>query len=234
MELVKKSSTSTDPLVEIVEGIHASMLLAYGRKYTDMWGSSTADDLIEFWVEGLRGFTPREVKHGITAMASCDWPPTLPEFRKLCRPPVSDTAAYYEAMAGLLARAKGEFGDWSSPAVFWAASHLKVELMSQSYTQIKDRWNALLKAQIERGEWAEIPMPRALLPAPEVSPAAREHADAMIKKLGADGIFNKPWRNPLAWAEKIMDRVKRGDKSLVMIQIKFAKTALGIKDEVEA
>lgn len=234
MELVNKSSTSTDPLVEVVENIHASMLLAYGKKYTDMWAGSTADQIINFWVTGLRGYTPREVKRGIDAGMACDWPPTLPQFQKLCRPPVSETAAYYEAMAGLVARAKGEFGDWSSPAVFWAASHLKVELMSQSYTQIKDRWNALLKSQIERGQWAEIPMARVLLPAPEASPNARQHADEMVKKLGAAGVLDKSGRDPLAWAKRIMERVERGDKSLAMVQIKFAKMALGIKDEVTA
>lgn len=37
-----------------------------------------------------------------------------------------------------------------------------------------------------------------------------------------------------AWAKRIMHRLERGDKSLLPVQIQFAKMALNIVDEVPA
>lgn len=37
-----------------------------------------------------------------------------------------------------------------------------------------------------------------------------------------------------AWAKRILHRLERGDKSLLAVQIQFAKMALNIKDEVAA
>ena len=52
------------------------------------------------------------------------WPPTLPEFCALCRPPaqtVNHEAAFYEAIRGIEHRQRGEVGQWSNRAIYWAA-----------------------------------------------------------------------------------------------------------------
>lgn len=210
------------------------MLLDYGKKFADQWAAADMDELIAHWARELAGYTGPEIKRGLAGLDSREWPPTLPEFKKMCRPPVNDMAAYYEALAGLEARGKGEIGEWSHPAIFWAASMLRVDLMSQTHAQIKDRWTALLKSQMERGDWAEIPPARVLLPAPDVSPAAKAHATKMLSDLGASGIIGRKGEDHKAWAKKILDRLARGDKTLMSIQIKFAKMAMDVQSEVAA
>lgn len=226
------SSTSTSaPLENLVAAIFAKMALDYGKKFTDQWGGSNPDALNAHWVSELTGYTPREIKRGLAAMDSKDWPPTLPEFKKMCRAPLNEMATYYEAIAGLEARGKGEMGQWSHPAVYWAASFLRADLMSQTHAQMRDRWAAALKAQMERSEWADIPAARIALPAPDTSPAAKKLAAKMMRDLNAAGVIRKPTDNTdhKLWAKRIMARHDRGDKSLSMIQLQFARTALEIE-----
>jgi hypothetical protein len=204
------------------------MLLSYGKKFTDQWGATNSDELIAFWADGLAGFSHAELKRGKEALDGREWPPTLPEFKKLCRPPVNELTAYYEAIAGLEARGKGEEGSWSHPALYWAASSMRKDLESSTYSQVKDRWGAVLRAQLDAGAWADIPPPRVMLPPPEVSKNAKKHAENMLHQLGAAGIFNDN-RDHRAWAKKILEREKRGDKSLSSLQIRFAREAMGLE-----
>lgn len=209
------------------------MLLQYGKKFTDQWAGADTDELIAHWASELSGYSGAEIKRGLAATDSRDWPPTLPEFKKMCRAPVNEMAAYYEALAGLEARGKGEAGNWSHPSIYWAASLLRVDLMSQTHAQVKDRWSALLKSQMERGEWAEIPAPRVMLPAPDPSPNAKEHAAKMLLELGASGIIKRISDKGVdhkAWAKRIMERAKRKDTSLSLLQIRFATEALSASD----
>jgi hypothetical protein len=227
MNDLQTSSTSTNPLLEaVVESIFAKMLLDYGKKFTDQWGAADSDKLKAHWTAELTGFTPREIKRGLTAMDECDWPPTLPTFKKMCRPPMDPLMAYHEAIAGLEARGKGEWGTWSHPAIYWAAMLLRVDLMGQSYGQMKDRWASVLKGHLDRTEWAEIPPPRVMLPPPETSPAAKELADKMVKELGAAGVLKTEVQGDgRGWARKIIEREKRGEKLTITV-LKMAREAL--------
>lgn len=58
-----------------------------GRIYGHKW-SSVAESDDGTWLDGLRGITPEEVAHGLSGCMGRDndWPPDLPEFRKLCKP----------------------------------------------------------------------------------------------------------------------------------------------------
>lgn len=234
MNQIAKSSISTLPLPESwIEKMFHKMLLEYGKKFTDQWGGADTDELIAHWARELAGYTGPEIKRGLTALDARDWPPTLPEFKKMCRPPLNELIAYHEAVAGLEARGKGEVGVWSHPAVYWAASLLRADLMGQTYALVKSKWEQVLKGQMERTEWADIPPARIALPAPDTSPAAKELATKMVRELGATGVIKtgRDGINHKRWAQKIMARLERKDKSLSMIQIQFAKLALEIKDE---
>lgn len=217
-----------DPLVQVVEALHLQQLHSYGKRYTDMWGAVDADKLIASWTAGLRGYTPREIKRGMAALEHREWPPTLPEFRKLCRPPIDPTEAYHQAVCGLEARGKGEMGDWSHPAIYWAAATLKQDLLMQPYAQVRERWAAAMKAQMERSEWAEIPAPRKELPAPGEAHLSREGAAKMLSELGAVGITKSGTTIPdgKRWARRIIERMASGDKTLLKIQIDMASEAL--------
>jgi len=56
----------------------------YGHKWTSAYG----DEPVDSWVRGLSDIEPKEIATGLEAcvMRGDDWPPSLPEFRGLCRP----------------------------------------------------------------------------------------------------------------------------------------------------
>jgi hypothetical protein len=230
MNLTTASSTSTTPLpASWVEKLLHKMLLSYGKKFTDQWGATTTDELVEHWAQELAGYLPLEIARGLKALETRDWPPTLPEFKKLCRAPIDAMKAYYEAIAGTQARTAGEYGKWSHPAIYWAAMPLSFDLGSQTYSQIKPRWEAALAEQLEKGEWPEIPQPMLALAAPGKSVPSREEAAQMLRKLKATTVISTPidGRDPKRWAKAILERLARGDKTLMPIQIKFAQEAMG-------
>lgn len=74
------------------------MAAIYGHKWVSSYGADDADDT---WLRGLGGITPNEVAGALSACVERGdpWPPTLPEFRALCRAPKErreSAAAYRE------------------------------------------------------------------------------------------------------------------------------------------
>ncbi len=206
---------------------------AYPHKWRSAFSTQQAiDNWSESWVEAFEdeGITPGDIKAGLKACRSrYEWPPSCAEFIKACKPFADPMVAYHEAVAGLEARAKGEMGLWPHPAVYWAASLLSRELQGQTYAQVKDRWAAALKGQLARTEWAEVPPPRLQIEAPGKGALSKEAAAQMLHELDATGITKQfmDRTNHKAWAEKIMARLRIGDKTLQMIQINLAKEAMG-------
>jgi hypothetical protein len=148
---------------------------------------------------------------------------------------VDPVAAYHEAVAGLEARRKGEMGTWSHRAVYWAAIYLQNDLMGLAYSAVKDRWAAILKAQMSQSSWADIPPPRKQLPPPGRSTTSRESAEAMIRELEDKGIVLRAIDKQAGegfdckrWARRIVEREERGDKSVTLLQSKYAREALGL------
>ncbi|WP_371763365.1 hypothetical protein [Massilia sp.] len=218
--------TSTPLPASWVEKLLHEMLLTYGKKFTDQWGSTSTDDLVAYWGAQLAGYSGAEIRHGLDALATKDWPPTLPEFKKLCRRPLDSTTAYYEAVAGVQARAAGEYGKWSHPAIYWAAMPLAFDLGNQTYSQIKPRWEAALFEQMDKGEWPEIPPPMVALPAPGKTKTTREEAAQRLRELHATGIVKDSAGNdPKRWARRILEREAAGEHVLP-IQARFAREAI--------
>lgn len=232
MNLTLASSTSTNALPESwVERLFERMLLDYGKKFSDQWGGADTDTLIAHWSRELAGYTGAELKRGLDALGTREWPPTLPEFKKLCRRPLDSTAAYYEAVAGVQARVAGEYGKWSHPAIYWAAMPLSHDLRESTYSQIKPRWEAALAHQLEQGEWAEIPQPMIALPAPGKAKTSREEAAQRLRELGASTIVKDgAGRDAKRWARNLLEREAAGEV-LLPIQSRFAREALDIKPE---
>lgn len=222
------SSTST-PLQAWVEKLLHYMLACYGKRCTDQWCMVAQGDIVEVWANELADLTHAELKRGKEALSSREWPPTLPEFKKLCRPPVDAMKAYYEAVAGVQARAAGEYGKWSHPAVYWAAMPLAFDLGSQTYSQVKPRWEAALFEQLDKGEWAEIPQPMVALPAPGKAKTSREEASQRLRELGATGIVKDHRGGDMrGWARRILEREAAGEPVLP-IQARFAREALATR-----
>lgn len=217
----------------LMEHLFARLDGAYPHKWRSNFPSQEAiDNWSCSWAEAFEeeGITPADIKAGLKACRTrFDWPPSCAEFLKACKPTVDvdPLKAYYEAIAGVQERAAGQMGVWSHPAIYFAAMPISFDLGNQSYSQIKGRWEQALAAQMDRGEWAQIPEPMLALPEPGKGKLSREGAAKMMEELGAAGVL-KPKTDHKLWAKNIMDRVKRKDKTLLMIQINFAKEALGI------
>lgn len=236
MNQISTASTSTPFPEKWVRALLDKMLMQYGKKFTEQWGAINPDKMAAHWGQELAGYSGPEVGRGVVAMESRDWPPTVPEFKRLCRPPVDTLAAYHEATAGLMARARGEHGSWSHPAVYWAATLLSRDLMGQTYGQVKDRWASVLSGQMANTEWVVIPPPRLQIEAPGKGELSKENATRMLQQLNASGIFktSKDGVDSLRWARRILERVVGGDKSLSIAAINSAKEALGLHDRCSA
>lgn len=162
--------------MSLVERIFTRMVGFYGARFADMWREADPAELKRIWAEELAGYAPSEIARGIEGCRTRDWPPTLPEFLKLCRPPIDYEAAFCEAAEQMYWRQQGD-DRWSDPAIYWAASRMGRDVMACAYESVKGRWKALLDRatqEILAGELPnQVPPRREALPVPggAVAPA---------------------------------------------------------------
>jgi hypothetical protein len=70
-----------------VESLFKRMAATYGTLLADQWrGQDTARIKFQWGIE-LGKVTADELVHGVSQLAARKWPPTLPEFVTMCRPP---------------------------------------------------------------------------------------------------------------------------------------------------
>lgn len=206
--------------------------------YPNRWRAAFPNDrAIQNWREtwsdafNEEGITPSEIK---SALSNCrkmyEWPPSLTEFIKACRPVIDPSVAYHEAVAGVQARERGELGKWSCPAVYWASVKIGAhDLKNMSFSAIKTRWEAAFRDALINGNSDPVPMPVKALPAPE--PLSREEASKRMQELSATDAVKTPTdkTDHKAWARKILQRIADKDKTITAVQAHYAKQALEIK-----
>jgi hypothetical protein len=85
------------------------MLSIYGYKWASHLGvadngDGSLTDAANTWKKGLAGITVEQVKHGFDALVfhNHDWPPSLPEFRKLCLSKSTSGAPTLEEVISIL------------------------------------------------------------------------------------------------------------------------------------
>ena len=73
------------------------------RIYGHRWTSSFGDGDDGTWAMGLHDILPTEIAHGLSACVTRDhdWPPSLPEFRHLCRPEAETVKACQQPYSAL-------------------------------------------------------------------------------------------------------------------------------------
>lgn len=234
------SSPSTRPLsqwfdpvpslgISFIDHLFNRLDGAYPHKWRSNFTNQQAiDNWAESWVEAFEeeGITPNDVKVGLReCRRRFAWPPSCAEFVQACRPHVDPLRAYYEAVAGVRARFAGEHGEWSHPAIYWAAMTMAVELREQSYSQAKARWESTLAQQLAKSVWDEIPRPHLQLTAPGKSTTSRETASAALKQL-IGSVVNKPaGDDPRGWARRLLERERAGE-TLTPTQTRMAREAL--------
>jgi hypothetical protein len=212
-----------------VEKLFERMVGLYGNKFLDMWGKTDLLQVKAIWAQELGKLSRDEIAKGANALINQEWCPTLPQFIKLCRTDIDAVTAYYEAVNGVIAREKGEIGEWSHPAIFWASVKIgSFDLKNQTYSNIKARWERALDEEINKGQWSDIPQAQIALP----PPATLATKDIAEKYLAETQIIKKQESKTdhKRWAKIILQREKDGDKTLTHIQLSMAKDAM--KNEV--
>lgn len=210
------------------------MEVLFGRMsgtYPNRWRANfQGENAIQEWEEAwaaafdAEGITPTDIALGIkNCTRMFDWPPSLPEFLKACRPHLEPNVAFFEAMRGMQARSAGKTGDWSHPAVFYAALVVgQYEMMNQSYPQLKARWEKAFSEQLALGQWPEIPPAVEALPAP----ARTEEGKAQIRKvssMASDALSSG--KDHKRWAKQAL----ANPKGKCMFTIESAKATLGVE-----
>ncbi len=212
-----------------IDALFIKMANFYGSKFKLMWGDSDINHVKAVWTQELSKLSRDEIAKGANSLVNQEYCPTLPQFIKLCRTDIDSVAAYYEALNGVIAREKGEMGEWSHPAIFWASVKIgSFDLKNQTYSNIKARWERALDEEINKGQWSDIPKAQIALPAPATQ-ATKDIAD---KYLAETQIIKKQESKTdhKRWAKVILQREKDGDKTLTHIQLSMAKDAM--KNEV--
>ena len=72
-----------------IQRLFSRMAASYGNKVSAMWGDCPQADIIDAWRTGLQGFSGDQIGAGLQRMLDAypEWPPTLGQFRALCKAP---------------------------------------------------------------------------------------------------------------------------------------------------
>lgn len=165
-----------------IEKLFSEMSGMYGKLFADQWGGVDPKITQQVWAKHLAGFTGQELKTGLDACLKRKFPPTLPEFISLCRPPVDYESAFYEAVNQMQRRRDGHAERWSKPAIYWAATKIGNDLFASPYNAIKARWVSALDDAIGNSP-KTIPAKAQALPSPEKLAVSPEEAHKRITEL---------------------------------------------------
>lgn len=225
------SSTSTDPLpISWVEALFDKMSLSYGKKFVDQWGGVDPKKLKDHWAEQLAVMSRTELSRGYRALETREWPPTLPEFKKLCRPEINIDAAVTEAVEQIVLRTQGK-DQWSHPAIYWAAQKVGYfEMTTLTHAQLRVRFASILDDIVSKGSVP--PIPARQFQVTDQSKDASPNPLSVEQKAQLRQQFQMFVTKPSAkadhraWAKRILEREKRGDSSVSALQVRMAREAM--------
>lgn len=149
---------SAQPLPEtIVAKLWRLMTEVFGHRWASAYGASDSGT----WAKGLAGLDSEDVGRGVRRVieAGMDWPPSLPEFRKLCEPDEADLGLPTMNQAYRAAARR----DWSLHlAVYHAAKIVGIWELEQkpeyiTRPQFEKAWGSIVK-RIRAGEKLDGPI----------------------------------------------------------------------------
>ena len=204
-----------------IEKLFAYMTMTYGNLMNHMWQGLDKNQVMVHWHMALDDYTIAEFERGVKALDKIDRPPTLPVFKKLCRPEVNAIAAYYEAVKGLQERRLGRKGEWSHPAIFWAAAQMAFDLLNQTQTQVEKRWKEILSIQYAKTTWQPVPD----VPAPLPPLTVDKEGQAKVKQKVNEFLLKRDDRGNTDWIEYNLERLKNGWKPTQAVRMMVLNTA---------
>lgn len=137
--MVQFRQLSTAKQCEWIDRLFARLSAMYGSKFVAMWEGFDLAGVKSVWVEDLAEFSPAEITAGVNACKTREWPPSLPEFIRLCRPSIDYERAFYDAVEQMRRRDKAA-DKWPSAAIYWAAVSLGRDLIDRPYPDLRVRW----------------------------------------------------------------------------------------------
>lgn len=209
------------------------LLCTYGTKFNDQWRGVTPRELRAMWASALQGYKSDEVQRGLSACLNRIWPPTLPEFLQLCRPPIDHESAFVEANHQIKNRDNGT-DRWSHPAIYWAAVEFGFwDLSHTGWDRAKSRWTKILDGKLAQKNLPPVPSRPASLPAPK---ASAEVVDAEMAKIASEALGapkdGQGYVDHRRWAKALKKRHDAGEK-LNLCQVNAYRVALGL-DQTQA
>lgn len=172
-----------------VERIFDRMECRYGDLWAQRFGGVPRDRLVASWARDLADMSVDEISKGVDASRDYKFPPTLPEFRALCRPPIDYQSALIEAVEQMARRESGR-DRWSHPAIYWAAVKIGAyDLSRKTLKELDAEWRKAFGDQMAIGQWPEIPERLPALPAPGQTHSrevGKESIQAMLARLKGD------------------------------------------------
>ncbi|MES5323010.1 replication protein P [Alcaligenes phenolicus] len=213
--------------ISLMDHLYNRLNGIYPNKFRSNFRDKQAiEDWKQAWAEAFdeEGVSPNDVALGIkNCRRMFDWPPSLPEFLRACRPQLEPETAFFQAVRGMQARVRGEMGEWSHPAIYHAAISIgQFDMLNQAYTQLEQRWHKVLGDQLAKGQWAEIPPPRLALTSPQDWEQGRREGQRRVRDL-AQVISGDTDKDPRVWANRILAR----PEACSLAVLKMAKAALG-------
>lgn len=155
----ESSQTLSRPLsLKQVEYLFDSLKGQMGTKVADLFGGVAPSIVEREWAAGLAGFQKPEIRRGLDACATRTFAPTLGEFAQLCRPCLNPEFGWLEARDGLESRDLGLMGEWTHPAVFFAAIKMSPAVRNGEWARHRTAWTRVLNGELARG-WREVPAP---------------------------------------------------------------------------
>lgn len=217
------SSTQTsgalpDPMDWLFGQLHGM----FGNKLLDAWRSghlegekdTGIENMKAVWADKIRanGLKFADVRRGLAGAERLKWPPSWGEFLDLCKPPINVDAALYEAVEQMRKRQHGK-DQWSNPAIFWAAAKVgEYDMISQTFTQLKPRFEVALK-KVQEGEIKPVPERVPALAAPTAAESTREYGRQRLDELNASEVVrNVSKGGSIVWARRIIEEEKATGK----------------------
>lgn len=168
-----------------MDRIFAKMHARYGKHWLDMWQGLPLDAVRAEWGNELAGLTAQDIRAGLDECSTMRFPPTLGEFKAMCRPAaVTDPEQLFAAACRGFAT-----GEWRDPVTYWTAVRVgRFDVMGSAWSGIRARWLDVLsevRREARDGTLADIPPRTDALPAPGQESIDRDTARQRLAEIKA-------------------------------------------------
>lgn len=190
------SLTAAPPLdVRLVTLLWVRMSQIYGHRWTSSYSDDPAGGAAQTWARGLAGLDAKQIAQGVERclIGDYDWPPTLPEFRKLC--------FGIPTLSSVLADVQFPTDGKPTPFIrlvwrFIDAYNLKRLSMQEADREIKRAYEKAREHVMQGKPLPEEPIAAIEHEEPERKPAAPEVARAALAEMAAKLRINQPEESP--------------------------------------